>query len=50
MRTMEGAKRSLRFSMKYKTECPVVKTESPKPKPPGRKTVTLLQYMLGWYR
>nr|XP_027215339.1 flocculation protein FLO11-like [Penaeus vannamei] len=48
IRTMENASRRLRFSFDYATDCPVPKTTTTPA--PVRKTVTLLQYLLGWYR
>ncbi|XP_064112415.1 serine-rich adhesin for platelets-like [Macrobrachium nipponense] len=49
VRSMEGATRSLRFQLQYETDCPEMKVETTTA-PPVRKTVTLLQYLLGWYR
>ncbi|XP_042859724.1 mucin-5AC-like isoform X2 [Penaeus japonicus] len=48
IRTMDSASRRLRFSFDYETNCPVSKTTTTPA--PVRKTVTLLQYLLGWYR
>ncbi|KAK7071811.1 hypothetical protein SK128_001890, partial [Halocaridina rubra] len=49
VRALEGASRSLQFEFQYETHCPEQK-EDPTPAPPVKKTVTLLQYLLGWYR
>ncbi|XP_068220316.1 uncharacterized protein [Palaemon carinicauda] len=49
VRSMEGATRSLKFQLQYETDCPEMKVETTT-KAPVRKTVTLLQYLLGWYR
>ncbi|XP_050736184.1 mucin-17-like isoform X2 [Eriocheir sinensis] len=50
VRTLHGATRSLRFSMSYETKCPRAPPPPSTTPAPTRKTVTLLQYLLGWYR
>lgn len=50
VRTLNGATRSLRFSMSYETKCPRAPPTPSTTPAPTRKTVTLLQYLLGWYR
>ncbi|XP_066937254.1 uncharacterized protein [Macrobrachium rosenbergii] len=50
VRSMEDATRSLRFQLQYETDCPEMKAETTTTPAPVRKTVTLLQYLLGWYR
>ena len=41
---------SIQFRMDYSTTCPVTKQESTEETNPPKKRVTLLQYLLGWYR
>ncbi|KAK8401363.1 hypothetical protein O3P69_002850 [Scylla paramamosain] len=50
VRTLNTATRSLRFSLDYETTCPRAALPPPTPPAPTKKRVTLLQYLLGWYR